>query len=273
MRKDRSGEAKTGKNSMSKTLVANWFGGEFGWLLMAWIPAVRHLSRQYDKTVVICSPEHDYLYKDFASKIEHYHKGGRGDRWRYEGGDPKIVQQIVGMYPGAKVITPNEESCTKFKREYFAYGQEDPEAGEYFPIAIHARAETKYGSQDRNWPTQSYIKLLEKLGNPKAASIGTNAGYIPGTVDLRGIPIERLCGILSVAGVCIGPSSGPMHLAHLCRCPILVWTGKEHQKIIKGSNRDRYERIWRPFTDVPVTVVDREGWHPKVETIAKEIDT
>jgi hypothetical protein len=247
-------------------LIANWFGGEFGWELMSWVPAVRRASRKFDKTVVICRTGHDYLYRDFASKIEHWDKGGRGDRWLFEGKDPHIIQQIVGRYPGARVITPNEKTCTKLKRSYVSYGKAGTKK---YELMIHARAETKYGSDNRNWPKENYVELLNLLGNPKAASIGTKAMHIPGTTDLRRISMERLCNILAGSKLLIGPSSGPMHLGHLCRCPILVWTGGEYQKSVKGTNRERYEAKWRPFKDVPVTVVDKYGWRPPVDAVAK----
>ena len=256
-------------HSVMSTLIAGPDLIEFGWTVSTWVPAVRKLSRNYDKTVIICRTGNDYLYQDFASKIEHYDKKGRSDRWLFEGKKVPIIQQIIGRYPGARVITPNEEWCCKAKREYFAYGE--PGKGEEFDIVIHARAETKYGQHKFNWPIKNYEALLDSLGNPRVACIGTVADYIPRTADKRGIQLKQLCDLLASSKLCIGPSSGTMHLAHLCRCSIVVWTGKEYQNVISGTNRYRYEKKWRAFKDVSVKVVDREGWRPSVHAIAKAI--
>jgi len=251
---------------MSVLLAGPW-NAEFGWELMTWIPAIRHLSQKYDKTVIVCREGHEYLYQDFADDFEIHTRRGRGDRWLYEGKLQRMPKRLLKKYKGAKIITPTPSICMKAGRKFFQYGT--PRRTGY-DILIHARSETKYGQQRFNWPVQNYVKVLEKLGNPKAASIGTKAYHIPGTKDLRGIDMAALCDYMAASRILIGPSSGAMHLGALCNCPLLVWTGREKQKIIKTTNAGRYKKLWNPF-GTPVTVLDQEGWRPSVHLVVKAL--
>jgi ADP-heptose:LPS heptosyltransferase len=150
--------------------------------------------------------------------------------------------------------------------EFFPYG--DMEAGPKYDVVIHARSETRYRQLYKNWPVENYVKVLKQLGYPKAACIGTSAYRIPRCDDLRGVPLKKLFNVMASAKVVMGPSSGPMHLAHLCGAPIVVWTGLEHQKAINGTNKDRYKKLWRAW-DTPVRIV--EGWQPSPKAVARAV--
>ena len=82
--------------------------------------------------------------------------------------------------------------------------------------------------------------------------------------------MEDLCDVLRSSEVCIGVSSGPMHLASLCLCKHVVWTDLKHQKAINGTNKDRYKTIWNPF-QTKVKVIDKYGWLPPVDEIYKAV--
>ncbi len=72
---------------------------------------------------------------------------------------------------------------------------------------------------------------------------GPDNYHIPGTIDLRGKSLERQCSAIAGAKVVLGPSSGPMHLASLCKTPHVVWYNRPDQT----SSYARYRDHWNPF--------------------------
>lgn len=261
---------------MNKILLAGGFGGDFGWEVCAWIPALRHLAQNYDKVVIACNYEHRYLYDDFTDIFEDYRNiKGRGDMWylsRFPTVKPKPPKKLIKKYPGCDVVIPNKYMCTKAPRKFFRYGRDIDEKS--YDIIIHARAEDKYGQHKLNYNPVKYKKMLKTLRLEKkisACSVGTKAYHIDSTNDQRNMFLEYICTRLRKAKVCVGTSSGLMHLAHLCGCPIVVITDNKYQKGIKATNRVRYELLWRPFRDVPVTILDKWGWHPPVERVIEAV--
>ena len=93
---------------------------------------------------------------------------------------------------------------------------------------------------------------------------------MPRTKDLRGADLERLCRVLSHSKVCVGTSSGALHLASLCKCKHVVITGREYQKAIKGTNKQRYQSMWNPF-HTKCTVLDKHNWTPPYHKVAKVV--
>ncbi len=250
---------------------------ELGWLVSAWIPHLRYL-RAFDfrEIVVVCKPENRYLYEDLTSKFVDFTGKGTPDMFfadRFPNRKNRMPHHIKKQYPNHKVISPNKKNCIGAPVHYWKYGQGENTFEKTFDIVIHARAETKYNQGDRNWPVERYSRLLKHLrrdGLVSACSVGTKAHVIPNTEDLTGIPLDQLCQVLAHSKMTIGPSSGVMHLAHLCACPIIVWTYDKYEKGIKGTNRKRYLETWRAF-DTPVKVIDRFGWIPPVTAIEKEV--
>jgi len=256
---------------MSMLLAGPWLG-EFGWEVAVWTPLVRKHSRKFDKTIIVCRKGHEYLYEDFTPTFILHDKKGLPDRWLLDGKKVSMPHKILDIYPDATICRPREKKCNKWPREYFKYGQD--EGSESFDVVIHARAETKYGQTAWNYPTAWFSKALKILDiNPMhCASIGSlnGAAHVPRTRDLRGAPLDVLAEILANSKVCVGSSSGPMHYAHLCGCPIVVITTNEYQKSVGGTNKARYTKTWRAW-DTPVKVLDKHNWRTPPEKVAKAI--
>jgi hypothetical protein len=263
MRKDTEGKVKI--------LLAGPWLGEFGWECAVWAPLIRRHSHKFDKTVIVCRSGHGYLYEDFAGAVIDYDKKGLSDRWLFNGKKVDMPQNIAAMYPDATLCRPRQGKCMEWPREYYPYGTGQ---GEKYDIVIHARAETKHGQKCWNYPIKSFLEVLNILGIDagRCASIGSVSGasYVPGTKDLRGIPLNRLAAVLSNSGVCVSPSSGPEHFAHICRCKTVVITSNEWQKSVGGTNKDRYYKLWRAW-DTPVKVLDNDNWLPSPEKVAKAV--
>lgn len=252
-----------------KTLIFGVFGGELGWNVCAWIAAMRKAAERFERVVAVCQESCKYLHEDFATDFEFYEPIGRPDMWYVNRHPDKLCEvpkRILEKYPGATYYTPSRKKCLDWPRKYFRYGNMSESK---YDIVVHARAETKYGQENRNWPNFRFKRLLEKYDGERICSVGTKAEHVPNSVDLRNIPLNQLCDILHNAKVCIGPSSGVMHLAHLCGCPIIVWTDSKEQKAIDATNKQRYTRLWRAW-DTPVVVIDT-GWQPEVKEVAAEL--
>jgi hypothetical protein len=239
------------------------FGMEFGWLLMAWQARIRAMSRQYDQTVVITSDAMYPIYADFAVRTPTI---GTRDRFRFSDVDVDYVK-------------PSKEVCKGNAPEVFRkYGGCEKTGKQQ--IVIHARSDQRKVKGNRNWPEKNWNELIEKLfyacDDPCFFAIGTQSDAIcpkhSQAVDCRGAGLRSIMALLSASHVCIGPSSGPMHLASLCGCPHVVWTDSKVWDLSrqKGTNRQRYESVWNPF-GTPVKVVDSHGWQPPVEPIFQAV--
>jgi hypothetical protein len=207
---------------------------------------------------------------EFADDFLLHNPKGCSDRWLFNDKRVKLPNEL--RIPGAVLVSPSQDVCCKWKREYVKYGEKRPDCA--YDLIIHARAETKYASKsnhkNRNWPVKNYVKLLSTLGVKRVCSIGTVAHHVPGTEDLRGIPLSRLCDIMASSNVLLSPSSGPAHLASLCGCPHVVMTYDKREKAIKGTNKDRYERLWNPLK-TPCKILDAHLWQPPVKLTVKAV--
>lgn len=237
-----------------------------GWMVMTSIPAIRHMSRKFDKTTVVCPTGFYPLCEDFAGEGIEIKQKGQADRWLVDGKVPRIPRKIKEAYPKATAVESGIKICTEAKREYVRYGRIS--SRNYGKILIHARAEDDYGSGERNWPLSKYRKIIKMFSEYEFASIGTKASHIKGSRDFRNIPIKALVDIMRSAELIIGPSSGPLHLAALCECPIVVWTDSKWQKSIGGTNKDRYKKIWNPFKSKVKVIINRT-WNADVFEVAE----
>ncbi len=247
------------------TLVAGPWLGEFGWEVATWVPAIRAHSERFDKVTVICRPGNEYLYRDFCRSFAHDDRRGRPDRWLLEGA---LVSPRDFYGDRVKVVKPREKVCMDWPRFYQHYGHRI--YGGY-DIVFHARAETKYGQKNHNWPVENYVEVRDRFPGLKICCIGTVAYAIPGVDDRRSIGLEATCTLLASAKVLLSPSSGPAHLASLCNCAHVVMTDDKVQKQIGATNRKRYEKLWNPF-GTPCKVLDHDNWQPPVEKVVKALE-
>jgi len=293
----RYGLTAGGDSRLPKTMVAGPWVGEFGYEIMAWQGFVRMLSRNFQETVVICQPGHEYMYQDFATRIVKWDMpAGNTALWQRrtqsdEAGGDSCAREAKRIMSGAGEYThmnpywvstakdmPHERwrGCSCYAQEFVKFGNRPPgrrETPKY--MVIHARDTNKSHTGHVNWSRENWTELVKRFEGWDISCIGSMDGsmLIEGCDDLRGSTLENLATYLSQVDLVVGPSSGPMHFASLCCTPHLVWSAY-------NISRDLYTRSWNPFF-TPVTVVEpedgskawqtRESWSPGVDMIETEI--
>ena len=68
---------------------------------------------------------------------------------------------------------------------------------------------------------------------------------------------------ITASSLLIGQLSGPIHLAHLARRPVLTWA--------QGRDRFRTVDIWNPF-NMKCTIVSCDTFNPSVDSIILEFE-
>lgn len=268
-----------------KSLYAGPWVGEFGWELFCWQGHLRHKSKGFDQCFVACKRGHEVLYKDFAQTFPLEVSCEEADMWDCKGYQPPKFEQIFKRslnkndvyYPSKKAVLrydhthrlDNEPIFARFKeQEFVLYGERRKSD---YEIIIHARNKQNkvnagMNSNYRNWSKDKWKQLVKSIGPDKVACIGTKKGslYVGGK-DLRGISLKKLCDILANAKVIVGPSSGPIHLASLCKCPQITWYGSPYK-----NNEIRYMCDWNPFK-VNVEVFEDEQWDIPINLVQKSL--
>lgn len=253
---------------MIRLLVAGPdMGMEFGWRLMRWQGHIRHMSKIFDQTVVLTSDEYWPLYADFAVR---WPTIGTADRWRYNDVDTAYVQPCKAICRAADL-----------QQQFVNYSLRAIPSVLKGAIVCHARMDSRQVLGKRNWPAKFWDRLATEILQSKTdyntlrltpVFIGSaDASYCPdirGVWDFRNKRLDQIFGTLDNALLCCGPSSGPMHLASLCKCPHVAWSDDSVWDLgsCKGTNRQRYETEWNPF-NTRVRFIDHEGWQPRYETV------
>jgi hypothetical protein len=246
-----------------KLLLALPFFGDYGWMLCRWIPHLRFLSHRYDATCVWMSHENEWLCHDFATPIEKIHPKG----------------DCCDCDADVFVLRPGQEfNRGPLEVEFVKYGKHDRVWAS--DLVIHARADSRgVIGENRNWPVERWQELIQRLRDNSMVRTVIGVGsleaavHVPGARDMRGVDARLLIDIMASTRLCIGPSSGPMHLASLCGARHLVWSDQRVWNLgsKKGTNRERYENIWNPL-GTPATVFDSQGWQPEVDAIQSLVE-
>ena len=262
---------------MSRAVFGPYLG-EFGWELCLWNPYARKLARGYDDVAVIAPEGSRYLY-DFARTFVPLEAlPGTSD---FMGGkaDPEAtVRALVAagegtLYAPTQALANAElerfskaaKGCAP-EKEWRAFAHDFPDVpATRFDACVAFRPPKLFNGklyEDKAYPIEMCRELVARLlaAGMTVANIGGPDNFeIEGTTDLRGAPLRDQCEALSWAGVCIGPSSAPLHLAQLCECPVVTWYNRP-----RAESRGRYEGWWNPF-DVPSRFI--EGANPAPEKV------
>lgn len=256
-----------------KVLFAGPWLGEFGWELLCWQGFVRKVSRAYGTTIVHCPAGREALYADFAARIiPHAFKGtAETDRVKEKAVMAEALASARAlMPPDADHLLPLGFQPLG-RQEFVAYGRHVP--GLATDILFHPRGRS-FGAY-RNWDRDKWQDLIARLSDRgyRLGCLGVRSATaeVAGPfADHRDKPLDRTLDIIASARLVLGPSSGPMHLASLCRTPHLVWTDRGRHA--RGhTNRYKYETWWNPL-GTEALVLDEHGFDPPVEAVLAEVD-
>lgn len=253
------------------TLFAGPFAGEFGWELLNWQPFLRWLAPQYQSVIVCIRKGNEALYQDFTHRFEYHALRGTSEcNSIRDVQNPEELERIKALVPAdADWLLPvgwQPESRKVFK----VFGTRRPEME--CDVVFHPRGRG-FGS-GRNWPENKWEDLVSRLSADglRVACIGLRSAtlQVAGSyVDRRDTPLHETMDLMASTRLVVGPSSGPMHMASLCRTPHLVWT--DTQKYARGhTSRFKYEKHWNPF-GTPALVLDQDGFDPSVDTVYHHI--
>lgn len=268
------------------TLVAGPYGGEFGYELMMWTPALRSLSAYFEKIVIVIHESQEFLYEDFADEII-YHTIDLGkNRWKANSGDARFWQgewgeladeELLGKvqnnilsreYPNPVYLDPIPALWEMPSTYYSFRSTENSRVSD--SVALHCRR----AGHGRDWDSGKWDTLAALLHEDgfDITVVGTATDYCPEApciVDNRGASLRATADILSNVSMLIGGSSGIMHFGALCETPLLVWGDADFSIPEVGTSREAYETEWNPY-GVPVHYMDT-GWDPNPYIIKKAL--
>ena len=253
-----------------RTLFAGPYFGEFGHEVMG-TGLLRAHTKHFERVIVCSRPACAPLYEDIATEFR-----------------PHYIQCVAMASRAIKATMPSDatvQSHVPPDCEYFpmpdcgdAYTEEKIiRLGHYHALGtvrhewagmgvIHAR--NRQHEPGRNWPQEqwdAFAKWVLREGIVRRlVCVGTKdaALMVEGCLDARGSDLRTQMDIGASARFAIGPSSGWMHLASLCKCPHVTWVGgKEHPYVQR-----RYVDRWNPL-HTPVRVVGHVTWQPTLEMV------
>lgn len=262
-----------------RALIVGPCVSEFGWELMEWQGYVRKQAAGILPGNIVISTTQGLkpLYSDFAEHFVphvircdrdgHKPRSGKVENKQEVDRVETILDNWERVYKehGYEVIRlrswvkrPQRRKIADQK--FVPYGAQREQS---WKLVIHARNRVCSAPfAGDNYPIKSWNKLIEQIYLKKIVqpgeivAIGSQyAALAPeGVVNKLGIQLQETMDILASAQLVIGPSSGPMHLASLCRTPHATWATSRFQSLISGGNKARYEKDWNPF-QTPVEVL------------------
>jgi hypothetical protein len=253
------------------TLFAGPYIGEFGWEVAQWAPLVRARSRAFDRTFVAAPDRNAYLYEDFADKFIGI-EGVRGHAiWQGLSSPSKgTAARIAAAKASAgAVMDPRAEwrGIAAGPKEHRLLG--DAVDSRFSVVCFFRPPKPLHKGRGsplrKSYPEESageLVNLLLASGLAVSCGGGPDNRMYGGADDLRGIDLGLLCGVLRGAKCAVGPSSGPLHLAAACGCPVVTWC--DHANVEK-----RYRVAWNPW-GVRVEYLRAKG-NPPPEAVAEAV--
>lgn len=260
-------------------MVAYWGPalGEFAFEVMgAAVNRKEKETRHWQRFIVCSRPDRKPLHADYATDFIGHDIDCHGDCTRARPMPP--AGEIERWLPagGCHVIRPQDYGDRMWPGKYIVYGNLRPEwAG---AIVIHAR--NRPYCEWRNWPAAQWHRLgrwlARRFPGRRLVCMGTklHALGVEGAADLRGADLQLQMDVTHTAGAtggfCLGESSGFMHLAEHCGCPVAGWCGGDEGEMERTSRW--YRETWNPHR-VLAHMHKRGDWQPELDLVKGWIET
>lgn len=268
-----------------KTLLTAPYVGEIGWELLSWQGRVRHVFRQggFDRLVVLGAPGKAAFYADMPLEYRAVDLTGLPgtayeDRRAHQDTRAPIDAAAIREQVAPVVDTAERElaaaghtvetlwpdytgriwSCAADTQMFIRFARPvvDPPPAPHVLLVQRTRS---FRAAD-NWPAESWAELAERL-----QTRGIRTSTYPHEA-------EAAITALNGADLAIGQSTGGLHLAALCGCPVLVWAQGESYRASpwQMTDRQRYQTLWNPLA-TPVQFHAVTG-APRIDTVVHWID-
>ena len=225
--------------------------GEFAFEIMGAAVNRRDVALRSGWRVTVCSrPDREALHSDYCTKFIGHDIDCPGDCTNARPMPPPSEIERWLPQDGGRVVRPRDYGDRRWPGKYIVYGKSSPEwAG---AVVIHAR--NRPYCEWRNWPVAKWHRfarfMAHRFAGRRLVCIGTKAQAlgVERCADLRGADLQVQMDILHTAGAtggfCLGESSGAMHLAEHCGCPVLVWCGGDDGEMERTARW--YREAWNP---------------------------
>jgi len=250
---------------MKKILFFPLYSGEFGWELMVWQGFIRKAAEDFDEVHGVCFEPFKHLYEDFTDKLYFATPEERQTQPAHDT-PPDIVEKINKLINDKDIelnVFDSRQTVPYWNHQEFAkYKSYKKNTKKKYDAVLHLR-EMAHRAEDNDgfeWNERLVKRLLSE--GKTIALIGTSKGTCD--VDLPvdkfyDKPLSEVIRVINQSKVVVGQSSGPMHLAALCKAKTIVWSNT------KGDGlKERYEKTWNPFNNKVNYLVT-----PSIEDIVK----
>ena len=251
-----------------KLFVGPWYG-EFGHEIM-FVAMARAEAKKYSRTIACSYPSSAALYADFADEFVPHRFRCCGVVATATAETQPSASELACLVPPGCTRWPGVEHRGDRATVCHRYGKRRPEYEGV--VVVHARNRPHVAA--RNWPARLWHKLAREMYRERICTqiicvgLREHAFAVEGALDLRSAPLEQQMDAMASARFAVGPSSGPMHLAQHCGCPVVVWCGGG--SVERARTQARYVKNWNPF-GAPGRIFQYAGWQPTYERVRDEV--
>lgn len=247
---------------MQRVLLTAPYVGEIGWELLSWQGRVRWVFRhgRFDRVVVLGTPGKAAVYADMPGEYRpvdlHAIPGTACEDRRFleDGKRHMTPDELRSSLAGFVNVTEGELKSAGHEVETlwptFDSRLWSCDPGQQIFIRLQRPVRnplpapwvllvkrTRAVRAASNWSPENWAELEHRL-----ADQGVNTSAYPNEAEAA---IEALSG----CDLAVGQSTGGLHLAGLCGCPVVVWAKGESYRASpwEMTDRQRYETLWNPL--------------------------
>lgn len=258
-------------------LIAGPWVGELGWELMGWQGYVRKLRERYQRTIVISYPNREFLYEQcefFPHDLQLQNSGFAYGKLPMDDARALVKhcadQLSINSYDSFFPFQLNKITRLLIGGQKFVKLRPTFVTSDKFDVAFHFRNLLRPEDGDeKNYPQQAAAAIVNDcvqrglrichIGDPRMSH------NLDGCEDRRSVDLNETVATICSSRIVVGGSSGPMHLAHLCDVPIIVWAASS---IIL----ERYFGDWNPF-GTRTFVTSDTTWKPNQDSVLSTVYT